>query len=888
MRTLDKCRLRLRSLFRRNRVDSELDAELQFHIDRQIEENLASGMSKDEARYAAIRSTGNLPYLKEESREARGLGLLDSLTFDLRYAIRRLRREKGFAIGAVLILTLGIGATTAVFSVVNSVLLKPLPYRAPDRLFSVVEFIPQLGETFPEVPVNLRHFMEWKECPCFQDVALSDDLQINLTASGEPERLAASRVTANFFAVLGVEAQRGRLFLEPDGAAGSQDLVVLTDRLWRRRFGADPAIIGQSIEVNSVPRIVVGILPASYRHYTHRVLDPALATSRVDVYLVWRVSEAELPRWAGNFNFAAVARLNEDRSPDRALSELNSIQREIATRFEADFGTADLEARLIPLRELTTRLSRIPLLVLFGAVVVVLAIAFMNLANLMLLRVAKQRGERTLRAALGASKLSIVRSTVVESSLLSVAGSLCGLGLAWLLLRAFVPFIPVNLPRADEVGFDWSTFAFVAACGIAAVSFFGAFPAVRTLWADANPSSGRSHTEDRERIVSRELLSGGEIALSVMLLVAAGLLMVSFMRLQGVDRGFNAENVLTAQISLPPSRYPDQDGRLHFYESLLAELETRPGVVSAGVSSVLPLQGYDWGDAAFAENDTRSALAETAIVQYRAASPGYFESLGIPLTAGRAFVDTDAPGRVAVMSEGIARTTWPVDDPIGRRFSTDPASNDFFRVVGVVPDLYMRDLADDPEPLVHVPLWVRATPTASVVVRTSFSAASASSALREAVSSLDPELPLADVQTMTQIVESSLAERRFIAVLIAAFAVSSLSLAAVGVFSVLGYSVAQRTREIAIRMAVGASRANVLALILGQVLRTVVIGVGIGILGALGLGRILSGMIYGINPTDPTIFLSVCVTTVAIALFACWLPARRAAKVDPMVALRHE
>jgi predicted permease len=813
---------------------------------------------------------------------------LDDLLQDLRYALRALRGDAGFSLAAILVLALAIGANTAVFSLVDSVLLRPLVYGEPDRLFAVREIVPQFRQLAPTLSVNARHFMEWKRrCASFEDVALVDPLEVNLTGAGEPERLTAVRATSNYFSVLRVQAELGRTFLPEEGEAGRENVVVLSDALWRRRFGAGAGVVGSSIMLNGVPHTVVGILPPEFRNHVHAGRGGKLR-STIDLCKPWPIREDSWG-WLGDFNYAAVARLRNGVTPEQAKAELDVVQAQIAKRFE-DTGKLDLAGQLVPLRDFVVERGRAGLWLLLGAVGAVLLIGCVNLANLMLVRATARSRETAIRMALGASQGRVLRGALLESGILALAGTALGVVLARALVQLFTAAAPLDLPRADEVSLDWRALGFALSASLLTGLLFGSAPAWRMTRSDPQDSlraSSRSFSEGGAKLRSRGLLVGIEVGLSTMLLVIAGLLVTSFVRIGSVTRGFDARNVLTAQLNLPATRYDSLEKRRRFYSDLAAKLEAQPGIVAAGVISVLPLEGQTWTDVVTVEGDTRP-LAERPMVPYRPITSHYPAAMGIPLRSGRLIEESDYPRKVALVSQRAAERIWPGQHPIGKRFRRGNPDQPPFEVVGVLGDVRGDSLLKEPEPMVYVALWERAPAVVSVAVRTASDPRAAAGALSLAVSSLDRELPLSAIQTMKQIEADSVAQRRFQTLLVLAFAGAALLLAVLGTYSVLAYAVARRTGEIGIRLALGATRGQVLALVMRQGLVPVVLGLAAGFAGALAAGRLLASLLFGVKATDATTFAAVGALTLAAALVACWLPARRAAHIGPLEALRDE
>ena len=816
----------------------------------------------------------------------------DGVLQDLRHSFRALRRDRVFTVGAIVILALGIGANTAVFSLVNNILLRPLHYREPDRLFAVQEVIPQLSQFAPVLPVNAWHYREWKSrCSCFEDVALVAQEEINVTGAGQPERVSAAKVTANFFSVLGVPAQLGRTFVEDEGHEGKENVAILSDGLWRRRYGADPAVIGQTVKLNGISYVIIGILPSDFRHHLHNSFGRP-GKEQVDIYKPWPLEKDE-SGWTGDHNHAAVARLPRGKTPEQALAELNVIQAEIARRFESS-GQAvkwDLFGYLTPLQTQAVERAHAGLWLLLAAVGTVLLIACLNLGNLMLVRATARERDLAIRVALGASRDRIFTSILSETLLLALCGAVSGIAVAFALVRMFSTFAPLDLPRLNEVAIDWRALAFAVVLSIGAALLFGMVPALRTSRVnpqDSLRSTGRSLTDARGKLRIRELLVIAEVGLSVMLLVVAALLITSFVRLGAVARGFDAHNVLTAQISLPAASIPDREKRYEFYLEILNRLEAQPAVSAAGITAVLPLQGSAWADIVTIEGDTRP-VAERPILSYRMISPHYLRALGIPLLGGRSLEESDHPRRVAVVSRSAADKLWPGQNPIGKRFRRAVPTEAAFEVIGIAGDVRSTGLDREPELIVYVPLWERSRETAwSIAIRTNSDPKAAVGLLRETVRSLNTDVPVDRIQTMTQIESDSVAQRRFQTLLVVCFAGSALSLALLGTYSVVAYSVRRRTSEIGIRIALGAKPAQIITMVLREGLRPVTIGLAAGVIGALALGRLVSALLFGVRPTDPATFIMVAGMTIGAALLACWIPSRRAASITALEALRQE
>jgi predicted permease len=815
---------------------------------------------------------------------------LERLRQDFGLAFRALRKERSFALTAIIILALGIGAQAAVFSLVNGILLRPLAYRDSSRLYTIQEVIPELASQYPVLPVNARHYLEWtRHCTSCEGIALTntDDSSLNLAGVGEPERLNGEKVTPNYFSLLGVGAQIGRTFGGDDGEKGHENLAVISDALWHRKFGGDPGIIGKSITLNDTPSTVIGVLPPWFRAPAWPALGlPMLET--VEVFQPWVVRESE---WdpAGEFNFGAIARLKPGVTQNRASAELNVIQGQIAATMKGE-DRVTLIAKVTPLQGIETSQSRGGLLLLLGAVGAVLLIVCVNLGNLMLSRALGRTRETAVRVALGASQASIVRGILVECLLLAFIGGALGIALAETVVRLMVASAPVELARLSEVRVDWRVLLFALSAAAISGLFFGLFPAWRLTRVDpqdAMRSGGRGSTESGKRMRLRELLVSVEVGLSCLLLIVAGLLLTSFARLMNVNRGFEVQHILTAQLAPSMPRYSDQAKRKRLYHDVIAKLKTEPGIISAGLNSVLPLNGQLWADLISVPGDTRPMM-ERPIAAYRPITSDYFRTMGIRLIEGREMTDADEPRKVVLVSEETARKVWPGQDVIGKEFRRGEPKDPPYQIIGVVSDVRAKSLQDDPGLMVYVPYWDRTPWLAAIAVRTAGDPVAAAGAIREAVWSVDSQLPVSDIQTMEHIESRSVSQRRFQIALLTLFAGSALLLAVLGTYGVLAFSVARRTNEIGIRMALGAQPGNILSMVIRSGLAPVALGIAAGVAGALALGRVLAGLLFAVSPYDWRTISGVFVLTALSALAACWIPARRATRVDPLEALRYE
>jgi predicted permease len=807
---------------------------------------------------------------------------------DLRLAVRGLLRDRGFAAVAVLTLAVGIGANTAIFSVVNSVILQPLAYHQPERLFAVQESIPSLAHLYPALPVNARHFTEWRrQCRSFEGISIIGSATLNLTGSGEPERLEGARVSAGLFKMLGVQPALGRDFLPEEDAPGHERVVMLADSLWRRRFAADPGIVGRTISLDGLPHTVVGIIPASFRFPERGALGGfAGSGSKTEVFKPIAFTKDDLEAPFGEFNYAAIARLRRGVTPQQAVAEMQPIQTAFA-RMVPD--KLELKAVLSPLRdEVVGQVGR-GLVILLAAVGAVLLIVCVNLANLMLARATARARDAAIRSALGASRWRILRQTLTESALLGTLGGALGIALAFWGVSVLVRTAPIDLPRLDEVRIDGNVLAFAVCISALSSILFGLLPAWRLTGSDPQRILGagsRGNTEGRYGVRLRGLLVSFEVGLSAVLLITAGLLMTSFMRLMNVDQGFRTERVLAAEIKLPSVKYQKKEDRIQFCRNMLSKVEAIPGVLSAGVVSLLPLQGERWVDVIWPEGDPKP-LFRQPITNYRFVSPGYFEAMGIPLKLGRGIAESDQSRPVALVSELTAKRVWPGENPLGKRFRRGNSKDEPFELIGLVGET-RTSIQKDPGLTAYVPYWYRIDTGMSVVVKTAMEPEAAAGALRSAVWAVDSEIPVSRIRTMREVVSRAVAQRRFQMQLVAGVAIAAMLLASVGIFGVVSYTVARRRNEIAIRMALGAAAGDVHRLVLREGLTPVAAGLAAGIAAALALGRVLQSLPFGVTPRDPVTIAAVAALLAVVAAAACYLPALRATRVAPSEALRYQ
>ena len=869
-------------LLHRGRESERLDAEMQFHLQQQIAENRAAGMSPEAARSAALRSFGNPVVLREQAREHWSWNGAEALARDIRIATRTLLRSPGFALTAIAVMALGIGANVALFTLVRSVLLRPLPFTNPNQLVGIFEA--QSDGSFQDSIVAGGCFGTWKEqSHSFSGLALNQEISYNLAGSGSqlPEVVEASTASSNIFAVLGVQPALGRFFTAAEDQPGANATVVLTWGLWKRRFGGDPGLVGRTILVDAKPYRVLGILPAWFTWP-----DP-----RVQLWTpLYHEKSSALMRMFDAHNFDVVGRLRPGVTMQQAGAELNAIQRQI--RREHPDGPVNDAVNLRSLVDADTYDIKTDLYALLGATGCLLLIACLNIANLLVARSAARSRETAIRTALGGSRLRLLREQIVESILLSGAGGLLGLLLASGILHWLIG-TREDIPRADSIHMDGvvilSTLLAILGCGILA----GLIPALGTRDTRVLTTlqeSSRTYSGGRSRARVRQLLLAFEVALTVVLLIGAGLLLRSYQQLRSANLGFAQHNILTMRMNLPRNSYPNDASRLAFFDPLLSRVRALPGVESAGMTSVIPGEGRRRNDVFVIPEHPPLPRGQVLDALTRFVDPGYFATLQIPLIEGRIFEPGERLDRasVVVVNQELVKEYFRNEDPIGRHVTAALVLGPTpLRIVGVVGST--RDnISHDPYPVIYYPLYSGDPRGVTLVVHSQHDPATIALSAQKAIASIDPQLPVSDVLTMQQVLGESTLDARFDAILLVAFAVLSMLLAMVGLFGVLSFMVAQRTTEIGVRIALGASRENIMRKILRDGLRPAVYGLVLGLAASVGVARLIQSLLFGTRPFDLAVFALVSVTLLLVAALACALPAWRASRLDPIRALRTE
>jgi len=867
----------------------ELDEELASNLSLAVQDAAESGLPDEEAVRTARRDFGSFTRAREESRAVWWPGW-DTVSQDVRFALRTLSRAPAFTLVGVLSLALGTGAATALFSLVNTVAIQPLAYRDPGRLVFVREVLPPLAHIYPTLPVNIQHFRFWQEqSRAFASLAavFPGNVHGTLTTGDTAETVGIAEVSAALFDLLGIQPQHGRGFLPDEDRPGKNRVAVLSDGLWRRRFGAEPRIVGQTIHLDGAGFLVVGILPRSFRFPRKDDLGPlAHLAERTEIFIPL---QSTLDGWGGDFDYIVFGRLNPGVTQAQGTTELNLLEDRIVKEHKV---TAGLHVQVRPLPDVISSPVRTSLLVLLGAVLVLVLIVCVNLASLLLARGSARAREFSLRVALGASRARLLFSALIETLLLACAGGALGVAAARAALGVFVRSAPVDLPRMDELHVDARVLFFALALSLLCGLLFGLAPALRlsrsdpqtTLRGEALTTSGSRHG-----LQIREWLVGTEVALSALLLVLAGLLVSSLWHVLRVDRGFTADRALDVAVALP-ARYRTNQDRTAFLDLAAGRIRSLPGVRSVAVASKVPLTGESNVNEVELDGSHSAldpATRQLIMVNVRFVGQQYFESLGIPLERGRVIDEADRNRNVAVISARLADKLWPGQNPLGKVLSSGSGVGKA-EVVGVVGDVHTTRLERDPTLMIYVPYWKSAFQVSHLVVRSSADSQSLPTEVRRTLQAIDSGIPAPVMRTMGEIVAESVAQRRFQMDVAAAFAVSALLLAALGIYGVVAYGMSLRRREFGIRMALGARASAVCRLVLWQGLRPVAIGLAAGIVAALLAGRLVRSMLFGVSSNDGWTLAAVAAGLAVVATLACLVPAWSVSSIDPSRVLRDE
>ena len=871
--------------FRRGKWDEERAREMEAHLAIEAEENLARGMSREEARYAAQRKLGNQTLIREEIYKMNSLHFLETLWQDLRYGARMLRRNPGFTAVAVLTLALGIGANTAIFSVVYAVLLKPLPYANSNQLFTVFQVTTKDEKTATGMSyLNFKDFREQNHV--FSEMTATQQHELTLTGLGEPSVVKTAVVTPELFSVFEEKPLAGRTFTSEDGKRGAQAVTILSENLWRGRFGANPQIIGSSVNLDKHAFTIIGIMPVAFHFPLLTETDQLwIPLAQDPLFGTW------MDRRGGHW-LQITGRLKPGVSVSEAMAELTGIGARLAKQYPAE--NDGWTSGMMPLQELIVGEVKTTLLVLLGAVGLVLLIACTNIANLLLTRATSRAKEMGIRTALGAGRARVIRQLLSETAVLGLLGGIAGIAFAYWGVRTLSALLPPGMPRMNEIRVDNSVLLFALLLSAIASVAFGLAPALFAANTNVQKSlreSGRAG-ESGSRRRARSFLASGEIALAMVLLVAAGLLLRSFAKLTSVDPGFNVQHVVKADISLPRFQYSTPEQWAAFSSSLLAGVQGEPGLQNSAVAVPMPIADgtVNLGFAIAGAPPLSASASQTA--NYVSVSQEYFRVMGIRLLAGRAFDLHDAMStpRVSMISATFARKYFPNEDPIGKRltFGFPPDTPSTREIVGVVGDVRDVSLGQDPGPMMYVPYAQAPFWGANLLVKSTLGPAGVAAGIRREVAKLDKDLPVTDVGEMPEIVDESVAPQRFSTFLLGLFAAMALVLAATGIFGVISYSVSARTHEIGVRVALGASRGAILRMVLRETLLLAIGGLAVGVPCALAASHLLGHMLFGVSANDPATLAAVAIVLASVAALAGYVPARRAMRVDPMVALRYE
>ena len=875
----------LRTLLRRKHTDSELSEELNGFLEMAADEKLHQGMSRPDALRAVRLRHGSLEIAKEEVRSAAWESFLETCWQDLRFAARMLRKSPGFTGIAVLTLALGIGANTAIFSVVSAVLLRPLPYANPGQLVFVSEA--NAGAEISGLGLSYLTFTELRnDNHVFHAIAGFGGHSLVLTGHGDPSEVSTVVVTSDFFSVLAAEPLMGRLFVPEDSQRGAAPVVVLSENLWRSRFGADPEVLGRSVTLDMRPYTVIGVMPASFHTpFLNQANQVWIPLAQDPLFSVWMTKPPQ-EHW-----MAAIARLRNEISTGQATAELNTFSASLAKDFPTEKGWA---VEIQSLQQILTGNVRLPLLVLLAAVGLVLLIACANVANLLLSRATSRSKEMSVRIALGAGKVRIARQLLTECAILGLLGGLIGTLVAYWGVATIVPLLPAGLPKFHAIRVDSLVLVFAFVLSLATTLVFGLAPVLSAAGSDPQKelSEGARAGESAGPRRARAVLAAAEIALAMILLTGASLLMRSFAQLASVNPGFEPSHVVKAMISLPQFQYATPKQWAAFSDELMTRLQAQPGMKDSAIAGPLPIVdgAITLAFQIAGHPPVQAGTSDTA--NYVPASPGYFPVMGIPLLRGRLFneYDSSSSAPVTLISETLAKRYFPNEDPLGRHLTFGfPANGVVSReIVGIVGDIHDVSLGKEPGPMLYVPYAQAPLYGGEVIVKSGLSTSAVVAAIRNATEGVDKNLPVTDIMTLPDALNASVAQPRFRTLLLALFGAIALVLAAVGIFGVISYSVARRTHELGIRMALGAQPRSLLSMILRETLTLTMIGIAVGVPCAAAAARLVKRLLFNVTLYDPITLALVPLLLLAVGVLASYIPARRAMKVDPLVALRHE
>jgi len=896
---------RLGMLIHRRQFDADLEEEMRLHLELRQQELLQSGMMTDDARAAARRRFGNATYLKEESHFAWGWESLENVAQDVRYGLRVLRKSPGFSAVVVLTIALGIGATTAIFSVVDAALLRPLPYPQPEQLVSIEDDLPGGGAR--DVGMSEPEWQDLQRSGIFEYVSPAWFDENNLTGSSQPARVRLLIAAPNYFALLGVNPQLGRIFNPEDHSSGLLPEVLISDGMWKRAFGGDPHILDKSVRFDTDLYRIVGVMPAGFdapgRTAEERNIEVWAATSFYGAPM-----PDHPPRNRRNLP-TAIARLKPGLTITDAQRRVDGLVASLQKEFPGDYPLQSAwTVRLVPLKERVVRNVRQSLILLLGAVGLVLLIACVNVANLLLARASARGREMAVRQALGAARKRLISQLLTESLLLSLFGGIVGLAILFCTKAFLLHLVPDSLPRLNEVSINWVVLLFALLASLVVGAIFGLAPALdagRVDLTQALKEATRGSTGSGQQARTRRVLVIMEFALSLVLMVAAGLLLRSFWDLLHVRLGFNPESVMTVRTRLPYPNDPKTDiyrtpaQQAPFFREIIRRAGTLPGVVEValGDTASIPLdesQRYlkrvSDGYFPFTLEGRDTQSDQPALVERSSVTPDYFHLLGIPLLRGRLFneLDDDKVPQVAVVNEAFGQTYWPGQDPLGQRFKSIRAESPWITVVGMIANARTESLAEANVPQIYQAVYQTGAKHLAILLRGHLDTAAIPEEVREQVQAVDSTLPVFGAQTLNATVSAALSERRLSMEMVGLFALTALLLAGLGIYGVISYMVSARTHEIGIRLALGAESRSILRMVLREGLGLAIAGAAVGLVGAVIVSHLMTGLLYGVKPTDPLTFAGVTILLVGVALLACYVPARRAIRVDPLVALRYE